>query len=62
MPVLDLRGRTCHKTSSRARKLRKISMKNLSKWGNPRNKISLATQNTKKTLLKAHFEIVLKEL
>jgi hypothetical protein len=40
----------------------KITMKNSSKWGNPTNKIFLVIQNTRKALLKAHFEIILKEL
>jgi hypothetical protein len=39
----------------------KISPNNSSKWGNPINKISLVIQNTRKSLFKAHFEIVLKE-
>jgi hypothetical protein len=30
--------------------------------GNPTNKISLVTQNTRKTLLKAHYKVVIKGL
>jgi hypothetical protein len=46
----------------KGQKNRKNSMKNSSKWRNPTNKISHAIQNTRKTLLKVHLEIVLKEL
>jgi hypothetical protein len=46
----------------RVRSNEKISSKNSTKWRNIANKISLYSQNMRKTHLKAHFIIVLKEL
>jgi hypothetical protein len=42
--------------------MRKISLKNLTKRGDPTNKIPIGIQNTRKISLKVHFIVILKEL
>jgi hypothetical protein len=62
MPLPKLRGGSDHQTSRRAKRVRKISSKNMAKRDNLANKISLGIQNLRQVSLKVHFKAILKEL
>jgi hypothetical protein len=62
MPLPKRRGRSYQQTSRRARRMQKISTKNSTKRGNLTNKIPMSLQKMRKSLFKAHFIVILKEL
>ena len=62
MPLPKSRGGSGHKTARRAKRVRKISSKDMTKRDNLTNKISLRIKNSRQTGLKIDFKSVPKEL
>jgi hypothetical protein len=62
MPLPKLRGGSGHQTSRKAKRVRKISLKDTAKRDNLTNKIFPRVKNSRQAGLKAHFKTILKEL
>ena len=62
MPFPNLKGGSSHKTTRRAKGVRKISSKDTAKRNILTNKISVRIKNSRQAGLKAHFKAIPKEL